>query len=96
MLTQSREHCDWDVRIKADKHICDTSRSFGIITQLLHQKDQKVIHMQSSVAVHQTLLLVRETDLLLVEQKGFHVTTNERNHLIKAKPVKTLRLVFLL
>lgn len=47
----------------------------------MHQKDQKVIYMQSSVAAAAWLVIVRKetTHLLLVEQKGFHVTINEWN-----------------
>lgn len=46
----------------------------------MHQKYQKVIYMQSSVAAAAWLVVVRKkTHLLLVEQNGFHVTINEWN-----------------
>lgn len=44
----------------------------------MHKKDQKVIYMQNSVAVHKhSTVCEKKTHLLLVEQKGFHVTINK-------------------
>lgn len=46
----------------------------------MHKKDQKVIYMQNSVAVDKLQHGVwnkKQTHLLLVEQKGFHVTINK-------------------
>lgn len=52
----------------------------------MHQKDQKVIHMQNRLLyTTAACLVVVVKKKLLVEQKGFHVTTNEWNKLIKAK-----------